>query len=350
MVRLILILISFICIVQLSAQDQHFSQFYASPLTLSPALAGSFGGTYRVNTIYRDQWRSIIESPLSTYSVAGDVRFDIKYGNTGKADVAAVGLLFYADKVAISDFNSNHISAFAAYHKLLDKQTSQYLSLGVQYGVVQKNINYENLFFQDQFNGVSLYNGDTGEILPENNFAYGDISLGINYSIAPTKKSRYVVGAGAFHLNAPNVSFYEGIDGQPSIIKENLLFRKFTLYAIADIPLPNYISILPRLIMYKQGPHTAINVGSNVKFEFIEYQNTALHVGAWGRMVQNYDQFGFESLILFSGIELGKVLIGLSYDVNFNNIINYAGMQSAFELSLTLIGDHENDATICPSF
>ena len=37
------------------AQDIHFSQYYASPLTLNPALTGKFNGHFRVSGIYRDQ-------------------------------------------------------------------------------------------------------------------------------------------------------------------------------------------------------------------------------------------------------------------------------------------------------
>ncbi|HRO74191.1 MAG TPA: type IX secretion system membrane protein PorP/SprF, partial [Saprospiraceae bacterium] len=30
------------------AQDAHFSQFYASPLTMNPATAGTYKGTFRI--------------------------------------------------------------------------------------------------------------------------------------------------------------------------------------------------------------------------------------------------------------------------------------------------------------
>ena len=38
------------------AQDPHFSQFFASPLTLNPALTGKFDGTLRAAGNYRNQW------------------------------------------------------------------------------------------------------------------------------------------------------------------------------------------------------------------------------------------------------------------------------------------------------
>ena len=42
-----------------TAQDPNFSQFFASPLTLNPALTGKFDGVYRVAGNYRDQWPTI---------------------------------------------------------------------------------------------------------------------------------------------------------------------------------------------------------------------------------------------------------------------------------------------------
>jgi len=47
----------------LKAQDPHFSQFYAAPLYLNPALAGTSAGNYRVGVNYRDQWRGALDNP-----------------------------------------------------------------------------------------------------------------------------------------------------------------------------------------------------------------------------------------------------------------------------------------------
>ncbi|MFN7015385.1 MAG: type IX secretion system membrane protein PorP/SprF, partial [Bacteroidia bacterium] len=41
------------------SQDIHFSQFLASPLTLSPGTTGHFNGDYRIAANHRTQWRSV---------------------------------------------------------------------------------------------------------------------------------------------------------------------------------------------------------------------------------------------------------------------------------------------------
>src|ERR1700742_860097 len=53
-----------------NAQDPSFSQFFASPLTLNPALTGKFNGAIRVAGNYRNQWPAISNAFItSTASV-----------------------------------------------------------------------------------------------------------------------------------------------------------------------------------------------------------------------------------------------------------------------------------------
>src|SRR4026209_744947 len=53
------------------AQDPNFSQFFASPLTLNPALTGKFDGLFRVAGNYRNQWPEINNAYI-TKTVSAD--------------------------------------------------------------------------------------------------------------------------------------------------------------------------------------------------------------------------------------------------------------------------------------
>jgi hypothetical protein len=44
---------------RVSAQDIHFTQFYAAPMNISPALTGIFAGESRLMTNFRSQWHSV---------------------------------------------------------------------------------------------------------------------------------------------------------------------------------------------------------------------------------------------------------------------------------------------------
>src|SRR5262245_964002 len=52
--------------------EPHFSQYYAYPIWLNPALTGAFDGEYRITGIHRRQWGGLMQ-PFSTYGLSGDV-------------------------------------------------------------------------------------------------------------------------------------------------------------------------------------------------------------------------------------------------------------------------------------
>ena len=328
-----------------SAQDKHFTQFYAAPLTLNPALTGAFNGSYRVGGTYRDQWRNALDDPYVTFATAIDVRFPVEFDPRYK-DAFAVGLLFYTDKVSSIDFNTNQIALSGAFHKALDFENKQYLSAGFQAGLAQRNVNYENLTFGDQFNAVDAFEFATAENLPENNFSFADFNVGINYAITPKKGLSFFVGAAMHHVFQPQLTFYTVDDGGDS-----KLFSKYSAQLSAEIPLNWRLSLVPRVLFATQGPHTEINAGSNIRIKINDYNESAIHVGGWVRPVGNYDDsFGIDAAIVMFGLELNSVLIGLSYDLNLTDLTTTQQGQGAFEISITYLGNFDNDSILCPKF
>ena len=216
---------------QLEAQDRHFSQFYAAPLLLNPALTGGFDGNYRVGLIYRDQWRGVLDQPFKTFAANFDLRFPLENAMRSK-DAAAVGLTFFSDRVGALDFNTNTIQLSGAFHKSLDAQNSQYLSVGFQGGISQRSVNYENFTFQDQFNGLTGYTFPSGELLPENNFSYGDLSVGLNYSYVAKNGLGFFAGAAMHHILQPKISFYADNRGGSAVMP-----RRYSAQMSANIPI-----------------------------------------------------------------------------------------------------------------
>src|SRR5271155_4959484 len=78
------------------AQDIHYSQFYASPLTLNPALTGVNDCRYRLSIMYRNQWSSI-PAPYVTPSISFDIN-SLAPKLMKNAGVLSAGLLIYDDK------------------------------------------------------------------------------------------------------------------------------------------------------------------------------------------------------------------------------------------------------------
>lgn len=332
------------------AQDQHFTQFYASPLTLNPALTGSFEGKYRFSLIYRDQWRNVLDNPFTTYSASGDFRFRLNSRSRKYKDAVGAGVLFYNDKVSVTGFSNNQIILSGAFHKSLSRQNDQFLSLGIQAGISQRNINYAGINFQDQFNGSDGYNLPTGEELPENNFAYGDYSVGLNYLYAPARSFGLYAGAALHHIMQPSVSFFYDPE-DPDRNEDSKLYRKYTAHLSLAIPLGQSVQFSPRALYYQQGPHTAVNAGANFRFLVNESSGTALHVGSWARASR--DEVAspiMDAVVVMLGLEINNFLVGLSYDANLNALSNNARQQGAFELSIAYLGEYEDDTVLCPKF
>ena len=335
---------------EVKAQDPHFSQFYASPLTLNPALAGTSPGNYRVAVNYRDQWRGALDNPLRTFSAAGDLKFYLNK-NRNRPDIVSAGFMFFSDQVSDFDLNTNQIAIVGAFHKSLDQKFDHYIGGGIQLGLIQKSINYEDLLFQDQFNSVNAFDLPTGELLPANNFGFIDFAVGLNYSIAPTKDRMYFAGLSYAHITTPNVSFYR-IDQtpNPSLVRENALFAKLTGYAGMSMRSTENLEIQPRVLFLAQGPHTEVNLGSNFKYKLDDYGEKYLHFGPWLRTVSNESGFGIESFVASVGIELKNVLFGLSYDHNLGDLITDRKGLNALEISITFLGEVENNDGFCPTF
>lgn len=341
-----LIFFLFVILEFANAQDKHFTQFYSAPLTLNPALTGAFNGSYRVGATYRDQWRSVLDDPYVTFEASVDVRFPLKL-NRRYADAFAIGLLFYNDKVSSVDFSTNQIALSGAFHKSLNTDNKQYLSGGIQLGIAQRNINYEDLTFHDQFNSVDEFEFATGEDLPENNFSFSDFSVGLNYTVTPKKGLSFFVGGAMHHVFQPQVTFYS-----PEEEGDSKLFAKYSVQLSAEVPLARRLSITPRFLFATQGPHTEMNAGTNFKIKLNDYNSSAFHIGGWARPVGNSadNSFSIDAVVAMLGFEFNSVLLGLSYDINLTDLTKTNQGQGAFEISITYLGNSNDDSILCPKF
>ena len=348
--RKILIVVALVyCFTQLQAQDRLFSQFYASPLSLNPALTGAFEGKFRVSSIYRDQWRDVMEKPYATFSSALDLRWRMGRSTAKYQDHAAVGVMFFTDKAGPLPFGTTQISVSGAYHKALNVRNTQFLSLGFQAGVAQRNLNFGNITFEDQFNGTTSYSDPTAERFPENNFAYGDYSVGLNYVFSPrASRVRIFAGGAMHHFHRPTVSFYHRTD-KDSPLPENRLDVRYSGQLSAQLPIAPKIMLLPRAIFDKQGDFMKLDAGANFRFNISDYRNIALHLGAYVRPVTDMNNsLRTDAIVGLVGLEFNNVLIGTSYDYYLGATSSFG--RGTFEVSVAYLGEYEDDLILCPKF
>jgi hypothetical protein len=77
----------------------------------------------------------------------------MNFATLSNGDRAGGGLLFYFDRGGDSKFTSLNTAFSLSYIKALDKKRQHCAIGGVQFGVVNRNINYAQLNFDNQWNG-----------------------------------------------------------------------------------------------------------------------------------------------------------------------------------------------------
>lgn len=328
-------------------QDINFSQPYVINSYLNPALSGMLNGFVRVATTYREQGSNNIDRPFSTYAVAADIKYDLSLFSNFSDDIIGVGLYFINDRVSSIDFNTNNIELSLAFHKTLGFRTKQYLSAGFQAGILQRNINFDNLTFEDMFNKVDGYTLPTSEPIVANNFAVGDFSVGLNYYIAPGKNTNFSFGGAFSHFAKPNISFYQN---QNLFENTSKLPAKIALHFNSEIKIASFSKIIPRLIFYNQGVYSDLSVGTTFKFSSYEKDDISWHLGLHPHVIKDLDSFAAGPVTCLAGIQYKNFMFGFSYDFVMTHIIKSRKNLNTFELTFSYLGDVGDEGLVCPKF
>ena len=327
------------------AQDPIFSQFYASPMQTNPAMTGLFDGKFRFSANYKQQWNSILQSkPYRTTSAGFDMRTAV-----GRDDFFSYGITGLRDEAGVSGFTRNVGSANLAFMKQLGggyRSADQYLIGGVQVGAGQFRLNSDNLWFSTQFNNATESIDQSipnGELINSSTDVYIDMNAGLMwYSVFDDNKSLYFGGA-IFHANAPKFSF---IDANG---KETLDMRWMAQLG-GELPLNDQLSVLPGVIVTSQGPSLLSIAGANFRYTNRDWREVAIRAGAWMHVSKNAEfnensaglqsnstTFGIPAYTISTILEMGRLNVGISYDVATNRLSTPTNNRGGFELSLIYI-------------
>src|SRR5436190_16649719 len=148
-------------------QDPEFTQFYANPLYLNPAFAGS-QKCPRVCLNYRNQWPSL-SGNFITYSASYDQYVDKLAGG--------IGVLLMNDQAGEGTLTTTNASLIYAYHLNVSREFS--IKFGFQATYVQKKVDWDKLRFGDQIDPKYGFVYNTTEIRPETTKSFFDFSAGV---------------------------------------------------------------------------------------------------------------------------------------------------------------------------
>jgi type IX secretion system PorP/SprF family membrane protein len=329
-VTLIIILLPII----LFGQDIHFSQYYFSPVNLNPANTGNFEGEYRLNANQRTQWKSVT-TPYSTFALAADANNFLSKKNVG------VSLGIMNDVAGDSKLNTLQFTIGGSYKINLKNDSSQTITVGIQTGYTQKKINFNNLSFDNQFDGF-LYNPQLSinENFTTNKKSYANANIGAVYKKEISYRKNIQVGISLHNVNKPQQSFNSD--------KNVRLDNRVTLYTSAEIYLKEKWDLLPSFLFMDQGAHTEIILGAMAKHILNNNTpfNRAIYAGYYGRVK--------DAGYILGAIDYDAWKVGLSYDINFSKLENASRNRGGFEISVIYILQNLKNKIalhkLCPNF
>ncbi len=318
MKKIFTLFILYLFALNLSAQDVQYSQFYAAPLYLNPAMTGSSEMT-RIGVNYRNQWPGLDQSFRSYSAYVDHYMFNANSG---------IGMVFNKSEQSMASLSVSEIGLTYAYRMRLGFRS--FLRVGGQASFMDRDAFFGDMVFGSQIDDQSGAIGDfSGENLgSDSRHQFMDYSFGMLYH-----NESVWFGLSGHHLTQPNISFIDGGNSQLPLKVSAHGGVKFDLSGGSSTQFFNQTTGTRELTMafnYKnQGPFSQLDVGTQLNIQ-------PLVLGVWyrGIPVSNQEQPNHESIIALVGISLGGGLdMGYSHDFTLSSLGN-ANTGGAHEISL----------------
>lgn len=323
------------CFRVVEAQDPHFSQFFASPLTLNPANTGNFNGEIRVAGNYRDQWPDFGNAYItSTVAIDGS----LLKKSIPKADKFSAGFVLLSDQTGNGILKENHLLVSTSYKKSLDASGRQSITIGFQGGMGNYAFDSDKANFEDEIS-ASGFTIPTSELLLSRdiNKLFFDVHTGMLYRLNMNDDNGIYFGGSVYHLAKPNFGFNSN---------NYTLQHRYNIQGGGFFQLGYLTTLHSSFQFQRQINFRELLVGAAISRLIIDKVNTSseIYIGTWFR---NGDSF-----IPYVGIEWNNLRAGFSYDYKYSNKNSNPGSFQSAEFSLSWIMPSAVDAAgvKCPKF
>ena len=321
-------------------QDITFSQFYAQPVLRNPALAGVFDGDVRVSGIFRNQWQSVTV-PFQTTSLSTEYKLPFNKFN----DWLTIGMEMSNDVAGDIKLQNTQLLPFLNFHKSLNDNAEQYLSVAFMGGPVYSQFDPTKLQLDDQFvNGAFNPNNPTQQVFTRTGFTYWDASTGVSFSSVFNENDHFYIGVGVFHFNHPRVAFYTGD-------KASILNTKIALNAGVTLNTSETNKLIFYADYFRQGQNEQFLGGATYNTEisrrYSDNKTVSFDMGAYYRWNDAFIPTLKLDMYDWSG--------GVSYDINVSGLKTASQWRGGFEFSLTYRSKLNSrsaleNKVLCPTF
>ncbi len=294
--------------------DPHFSQYYAYPLWLNPALTGVVDGEARITGNVREQW-SGLSSNYKTAAVSADFR---------QSDKIALGVNIFNQQAGTAGYN--YLAAYGSFAYQLPISPNSYhkLNLGLQAGVINRSFDVSKLQMDDQYNISVGFDPDmaTAENFASTGKAIFDANAGLfYYDGTPSAKVNLFGGVSAAHLT----------QGKDRFTTDGALNSKVPLrlnvHGGARINTTGFLDITPHFLYIKQQKSQIKAAGVNFDFSL----NTDYSVTVGGMYRINDAAVG--NVAFYAK----NLIIGISYDHTTSNLQRFGNTGGGYELSVSYV-------------
>lgn len=295
---------------QAGAQDPHFSQYFASPLTLNPALTGNTEGSLRIAANYRQQWWAT-GSPFNTMTLSFEQRL-LEHA-VGANDRFGVGGLMMADNSMSGGLRSTYMSLSSSYHKGLGERHR--LGVGFQGTYGNRVVDFSRLSFYSQFDTDGFNtNLPSGERTLSTVKPTVSAQAGLMYTYED-EQTRLYGGFSVYHLNRP----------RQTVMDDSLsrLPQRYTAHAGAVVLTGEAFRVSMHGLWQRQAKASELSVGGAVGYDLDAY-NT-VYAGGWYR-------FGDAVYPYLSYVRNG-MQVALSWDVTVSSMRQALPRNGSVELS-----------------
>ncbi|MEM9831350.1 MAG: PorP/SprF family type IX secretion system membrane protein [Bacteroidota bacterium] len=311
-----------------SAQEIRFSQYLATPAYINPAAVGATSNpVLRVNS--RLQQFGVVSFRTGYASLA----LPIFLTDANELPTGGFSLGVLQDVAGESnEWRTTVVQLSTAYNIYLNRQGTQWLSLGLQAGYRQIRVDYSQLNWPSQLR----YNGFSGNRFPfenaENQLDAISINSGLFWSYDPSlnplaeaKPLRLYAGLAAQNINEPAFDFFS--------TSQNALGLSYAALAGAEFWLNKQWTLSPGVWSLWYEEWFTFQTGTSLTYH-TQYSTPTnpvppalrLTAGAW------YRDEG--ALIFLVGMGGSKWQAALSYDANLATTRRGIANQYALELSL----------------
>jgi type IX secretion system PorP/SprF family membrane protein len=311
-------------IVDINAQEIHFSQFYTTSILTNPANTGISGENFRISSNYRNQWGKI-GNPYKTLYTSVDKKVHIANQSFG------IGGLVVHDQSSYN-LTADQFLISLSYSKFI--KNNQF-SIGLQPGFAFKSYNLNGVTFGSQFDPADLlFNSDIPSL--ENNLAgnlhYFDLNIGI-YWRTLIRNIMPMAGFSVSHILNPVVSFSTSNNKYRLPVELNF-------HGQVNIPLSSKIDIVPGLL-FSSIPGTSEMVFGSIEGYSLNESSLAVKKIYAINMLRLNPFKNFDALILGGGVKFSKFDLGITYDINISPLSKASYFNGAFELSLIFTGSRQ---------